>query len=296
MKKILLYLLVAASIISCSKDETVTTDIDAQNLTYQQATLDLSKAIPNPALDNTNKGLYVGTLATTDLSFHEKIFINIENDGDINAQIITPDATLAFKGQQLRIKGNVYLFKGKIGSFMVALENNEAIVTAATFYNQDAVINLIKSTSTSRGISSLGSFTSSDNILNGTWDMVWNQTGLNSFESSSLSIIRFGGGSFVVPLSSPATYSRVCMQVSPGPTIPEDGFLSTFLYVSTGTATLLGQPLTHNLSGNGEVFFVPFCAETQNGLEITSNSWSWNGQTGTVTIDAFSLPEFIPGT
>ncbi len=286
MKFKLLAIAIAIASIQCSVEETATLDNESQDLQYEQ-NLNLSTQLPTASLDNSNKGLFVGTVVTSDLSFHQKIFINIENDGNINAQISSDTEKMyLLSGQKLANTKNAYAFSGDIGSFTATIVNNEAVITNAALENKVAVINTIKSTSTRRGIPSLGTFASNDGTLTGTWDFTWSVSSPDSYSSENLTIVKNGGASFS-PQIVPAQYQRVC--------IPEPKGLTVVFALSTqsyGGTEILGMPLNYTVTGNSQDFVFDCINEPQSPIFLTQNLWDWNGNIGTVNLDQLSLPSF----
>ena len=280
MKNPIIYLFLAALIVQCSPDHQME-DLSADQVLIYEQDLNLYNQMPNVALDELNKGLYVGTLATTDLSFHEKIVINIENDGHLNAQIpLASGKAHLLRGSKLAKNGNVYQFEGLIGHFTVVLENNEATITDAVLDNKAAVINVRKSTSTSRMMPSLGTFRNGDNSVTGTWDFMFYYTGF-SYDSDAITIVKNGGNSHQVDVFS--TFSRFC----------DNGNNTFTLYSgSSNDATLAGMPLTHDLYAESFVD-APECPQNSpHEYDIYGNTWSWNGQSGNLSINFNSLPWF----
>ena len=282
MKNPIIYLFMAALFVQCSADQEMEDQSADQVLMYEQD-LDLSNQMPRAALDATNKGLYVGTLVTTDLSFHEKIFINVENDGHINAQIpLASGKTHVLRGSKQAKDADVYQFTGDIGHFTVSIFNNEATITDAILDNKAAVINVIKSTSTYRGVPSLGTFSNGDGSLSGTWDFTWTQITPDLFESVTLSIVKNGGNTYS-PSIPAATYQRYCGK-------------GTFFQItseSNANTTILDMPLTFSVNGG--------YLENQNNCDPAPFQyddfsdpfiWDWNSKDGYMNIDTFSLPWF----
>ncbi|EDM44795.1 hypothetical protein SCB49_14525 [unidentified eubacterium SCB49] len=284
MKLQLIAIAIALTSIQCSVDETPSIEQENLDLVYKQE-LDLSKQLPNAVFDTSKKGLYVGTVATSDLSFHQKIYVNIENDNSTNAQISNDDGTLNYlQGRKLPSGNDEYIFSGDIGNFKLKLENNGVIITEATLLNKEAVINTVKSTSQNKAFATLGTF--SGGPMTGTWDPIFTADGDN-YASTSVNIVRDGGSSFNVTTPS-GTYTNVCTGGA--------GVYTTVYALaaaSTGNqSTLLGENLEFTIVGAATDITDDCTSTPSEGLAITTSTWSWNGITGTITIDSESLPVF----
>ncbi len=303
MKRIVFYLFIAASFVQCTQDEsTITTDEESQDLILQEISLDLSNAAPNVALDTTNKGLFVGTLATTDLSFHEKIFINIENDGNTNAQIITPDTKHAFQGQQLTRKGNTYLFTGEIGQFTVTLEDNEAIITEASFYDMTAEVKVFKSTSQLKMTPTLGTFTATQNgTATGTWDIMFTATNEDRYDGAFVSVFRLDANdntlsSHVLQNSFLLRYTRRCDEVDAmtGTRLVQlQLFCTSDNNSGNSNVTINGQVINYTYRLRERINIATCDYPTPDDLGVITNEWSWGGASGTIDIDINTLPVFL---
>lgn len=286
MKNVLACLLFVTTFIQCTTEQDIETQTAEQNLVYEQ-NLDLSKQLPNEAFNTQNEGLYVGTVVTNDLSFHQKIFINVNNDGHINAQIPTNRLEgQLLTGEKVGKKNNQYFFSGSIGTFKLTLENNKAIITNAIFDNKEAVVNVVKSTSTTRMMPSLGTFISNDSMLTGTWDLIFQQVGETSFNITTLTIVRDGGTAFNIDTSG--EYASEC--------IPSDApgtFINEIVISCNGSAPLVGKTLNYNLNGFNFQEDNSCFPLNPNNINIIDQSWSLGTQGGTILIDLNSLPPFL---
>ena len=272
----------AALFIQCTADQKIEQHSADLALIYEQE-LDLSKQLPTALLDITDKGLYVGTVATTDLSFHQKIFINVENDGNINAQVSSETGKMYFlKGTKLQTKVATYFFAGRLGEFKLTVENNKATITNATLLNKVAVVNVLKSTSTSTKMPSLGAFQNGDGSVSGTWDFMWQQISPDLFESISVSIIKDGGSSFS-PMIPVSTYERACLGT--------DFTVFDLQAQSDANTEILGIQLNYNIVA--QVADQASCPPAPMApLQTSNNTWDWNEDFGNVMIDQNSLPTF----
>ena len=86
MKQKITYFLIAISLIGCSVEENTTTTLSDENfvITTREETI---LQVPEPKFDHDQKGLYQGTITTLHQDFHEKITINLGNNGSYNAFI-----------------------------------------------------------------------------------------------------------------------------------------------------------------------------------------------------------------
>jgi len=265
----------------------------------------LSEMKPNPKLDSSQKGLYQGTVATNDISFHEKITINMANDGSYNAIIKVQDGQAhIFTGKPLDRIGTI-IFEGTLGSFKVKLDNPANSINAgqesdlsvsifdAVMHDQEASITAFKDFSTQRTSTSLGSFTSNDGSITGTWDFTFVSGGPGSlgFTIPTLTLVRDGGSIFVLNITG--NYQRLCS--APGTPVPIGVVNSSFfnLQSSNSSNEIAGATLNYTIAANRLEATNAGCRDFPSAnLDITIANWTWNGIQGTATIDTSSLPDF----
>ncbi|EDM44793.1 hypothetical protein SCB49_14515 [unidentified eubacterium SCB49] len=295
MKKALLYLFISATFIQCTTDQEDETTVENQNLTYEKG-LDLSTQLPNANFDTANSGLYVGTAVSNDLTFHERLYINIYNDNHINAQFLINKFTTAsyvyLQGSVLNADKNTYEFSGEIGSFKLQIENNEATIYDAIFDNKQAVANVFKSTSKDPLTSTTGTFSanSTDHDATGAWDVIYTKTDEDRFNGSIVSIV-LNNNSYTITNSEELYYRRFC-----NPIEGSENLLSRIIcraLSENDVAQLAGLPINFKyriLKDNDDL---PTCDyPTAEDLVENQNTWSWNGRQGTITLDRSTLPTF----
>jgi len=139
MRKLLLGLAIITLLYACSDDSISTTETDEAFFTAQltnDVAINPILAQPRAALDNSREGMYHGVIGTMDQSLHGTIWINVANDGNYNAKIITDQGEhLSFFAKQNQRRTNQsLLFKGERGSFYFdASDFNNPIATEVVF-------------------------------------------------------------------------------------------------------------------------------------------------------------------
>jgi len=291
----------------CTIDEDGTTPTDSQNFTADIGTI-ATAMVPNPSLDNSPKGLYQGTVATHDMSFHEKITINLGNDSYYNALIEVQNGSIyTFEGKFHENTG-IAVFRGKIGEFKVRFNTSDSFVanTIPTVEVFDAVIAqtnasiaAFKDRSTQRVVTSLGTFASDgvlpgdDGTTTGTWDFTFVSSGPGSlgFTIPTLTLVRDGGSTFV--LDTNGDYQRLCS--APGTPVPIGVVNSSFFNIQSSNSSieLAGATLNYTIVGNRLEGTNAGCRDFPSAnLDINIANWSWNGIQGTATLNTSSLPDF----
>ncbi|EDM44792.1 hypothetical protein SCB49_14510 [unidentified eubacterium SCB49] len=295
MKKAFLYLFMGATFIQCTADQEGETTVENQNLTYEKG-LDLSTQLPNANFDTANSGLYVGTAVSNDLTFHERLYINIYNDNHINAQFLINKFTTAsyiyLQGSVLNADENTYEFSGEIGSFKLQIENNEATIYDAIFDNKQAVANVFKSTSKDPLTPTIGTFSanSTDHDADGTWDAIYTETNDDRFDGSVISIV-LNSTSYTITNSEELSYRRFC-----NPIEGSENLLSRLIcraQSENDIAQLAGLPINFHFRIVESNEDLPTCDyPTAAEMVEVQNTWSWNGREGTITLDRSTLPSF----
>jgi len=291
----------------CTIDEDEATLIDSQNLTADLGTT-IPVMTPNPSLDNNHKGLYQGTVATHNMSFHEKITINLGNDDNYNAFIQGQDGRLyTFKGTFYE-RRNVAIFKGYLGHFSVSLDHTDSFALSntptvtvfdAVFNGAAASMTAFKDRSNQRVLTSLGTFASDgvlpgdDGTTTGTWDFTFVSSGPGSlgFTIPTLTLVRDGGSTFV--LDTNGDYQRLCS--APGTPVPIGVVNSSFFNIQSSNSSieLAGATLNYTIVGNRLEGTNAGCRDFPSAnLDINIANWSWNGIQGTATLNTSSLPDF----
>lgn len=169
--------LIAIGLYSCRTEEIETYADDASFVK-----LNLETFIPDPSMDNTVKGKYVGIIGHhTNPAIHGKIFINSGQHGQYNALVqMTDDSRLKFVGTPQNRDASIVHYKGDNSSFTVNFENhNKAIVSAVRFEKEenDGYIVLQK---TIKGVDAFvltGTYVDSSNpAFTGNWDLMGDGT------------------------------------------------------------------------------------------------------------------------
>jgi len=277
-------------IISCSVDEDTTTTATEESVTIVET--QIIPDAPNPENDYSRQGLYQGTIVTQDLDFHEKITLNLGDNGFYNAKIITStNEEYLFISQDVIESESLY-FEGDQGAFTVQfLEDNTVHFSNVTINNKEAVATVFKDQSFQRMMPSLGTFSSDDNSITGTWDFTFTPTSSLGYSITTTTIfINQNSETFVLDISG--DYQRLCS--APGTPVPIGVVNSSFFNIQSSNNIPLGNSnlnftfVANRLEGtNAGCRITPSTA-----LDITVANWTWNGIQGTSTIDTTSLPDF----
>lgn len=292
MKKQIIALSILISLSSCSKDEINSDSNNQANLVKTTNSSEYNfNEIPNPAFDQSNKGLYQGTLVSEDMSFHEKITINVGNNGQYYAFINTTNGeTHTLKGQP-SLTNTAYNFKGKIGHFKMSITSDgQTSFSDVMLKNMSSKITVFKDTSSQRMMPSIGTFTNTNGNITGTWDFTFTPINELGFSISVLTINVNGGSTYVLNISG--NYQRLCS--APGTAVPIGIVNSSYFNIQSVANILLGNhPLNYSFVANRIEAVNVGCldAPTQQ-LGIAINNWTWNGFSGTALVDTNSLPTF----
>lgn len=274
-------------IVSCSTDnETTIPAVETQ----------IIPDTPNPENDYTLKGLYQGTIISKDLSFHEKITINLGDNNQYNASIITSNEILYLFKSENNIDSNILFFEGEHGSFKVEFDQDNSLYFTDVIINEkEALIQVFKDRSFQRIMPSLGTFSSNDNSITGTWDFTFTSTnGLGHDIMSTTIFVNQNSETFVLDLSGASgVYQRLCS--GPGTTVPIGVLNSSFfnIQISVPSIELGNSDLNFTFVANRlEAPNVGCLDQPSANLNTTVANWNWNGIFGTTTIDTSSLPDF----
>lgn len=291
MKQKLTYFLVAISLIGCSIDEDAPTTLTEENLVVtigEETTLQ----VPNPIFDEDQKGLYQGTITTLHQDFHEKITINLGNDDSYNAFIKSTTGRTYFFTTEETLDSGILTFSGKLGSFKVSMnERNTVSVFNATIQGREAISTVVKDLSYQRMTPTLGTFSSNDGSITGSWDFTFAQTSSLGFSITSTTIfVNQNSETFVLNVSG--DYQRLCS--APGTPVPIGVVNSSFFNIqSSNNVPLAGSTLNFTFVANRLEGTNAGCRDFPSApLDINTANWTWNGISGTSTVDTSSLPDF----
>jgi len=292
MKLKITHFFIAISLISCSiEEEDASTTLTQENLSVTIGEEAMPQA-PHFRFDNDQKGLYQGTITTLHQDFHEKITINLGNDGAYNAFIKKNDGKTYFFTTQETVASEVLTFYGKLGNFKVSItEENTVDVFDANIQGHTAIATVVKDLSYQRMIPSIGSFTSNDGSITGSWDFTFAQTSSLGFSITSTTIfVNQNSETFVLNISG--DYQRLCS--APGTPVPIGVVNSSFFNIQSSNNVPLG-------ASNLNFTFVANRLESTNAgcrdfpsapLDISAASWTWNGIQGISSVETSSLPDF----
>lgn len=291
MKQKIAYFLIAISLIGCSIDEDTPTTLTEENLVVtigEETTLQ----VPNPIFDEDQKGLYQGTITTLHQDFHEKITINLGNDGSYNAFIKSTSGRTHFFTTGETIDSRILTFSGNLGSFQISMnERNTIRVFNATIQGKEAISTIVKDLSYQRMTPTLGTFSSTDGSITGSWDFTFAQTSSLGFSITSTTIfVNQNSETFVLDVSG--DYQRLCS--APGTPVPIGVVNSSFFNIqSSNNVPLAGSTLNFTFVANRLEGTNAGCRDFPSApLDISTANWTWNGISGTSTVDTSSLPDF----
>ncbi len=321
MKKFMFSMLALAVCFGCSQDEGSTADATDASLVINssQRSVNQLTEVPNRDFDTSNKGMYHGIIVTQDLSLHGKIWINLGNDGNYNATVVTDQGKeLAFFANHPSVdtaKERGILFKGERGSFVFDNSDlNRPIATEVIINNIPGFIQSVKDRSTQRASAVLGTYVDfNDATFTGTWDLITDGTTNPTFfdlpNLTQVCVLGPGGAMFVDEVFE--TFDYPCFGVmGVGPVFHAAGGsfggINEFI-AQDQTANWVGLDATYSLGQSTSVHNanptavnpgfhnndfadppVPGCYVFVNGLQ---GIWSWNGREGSATfVDAFAPP------
>ena len=169
MKKFALLILAAALFTACSEDAVVE---DQNQLDLMPLEADLSKMMPDPSFDNDVRGTYTGSISTHGVAFHGKLFLNIANNGNYGATVITAYDNEKINFEMIDRNGDVFTFANERGSFNVDLSDfNKPRVNEITIDGISGDSHIKKDRNGSRFGIILGTYTTNDLItVVGAWD------------------------------------------------------------------------------------------------------------------------------
>lgn len=183
-KQILLLSVFAAGLLGSCSDEEIITSNDATTdfeVAIEQIDFNPETAEPDSRFNDTSDGLYHGVIVTLDTEIHGKIWVNVNNDGNYNATVVTNEGDrFRFSAKQFGISATQLSFVGERGSFDYDVSNiNHPIATNVIIDSKEGHIASVKDRAGQRAAAILGSFTTNDdpmNIISGTWDLITDGT------------------------------------------------------------------------------------------------------------------------
>lgn len=186
MKKLFSLIFLGAIAVACTKDDPNSLDatLETAAITTTSSTINFEAVnpiteVPNRAFDNTSNGIYHGIIVSQDVSVHGKIWINIANNGDYNATVVTEEGNaMAFFGIPTSRSQEIITFKGKEGSFVFDVtEFDNPKATDVTINGISGYIQTVKDRSVQRATATLGNYADlNDATFSGTWDLLTDGT------------------------------------------------------------------------------------------------------------------------
>lgn len=179
MKKYFSLILLGAIAVACTKDDPASIDAPETAATTTSTSViyeavDPTTEEPAEAYDNSSRGMYHGIIVTQDVSVHGKIWINIANDGDFNATVVTNEGEkMAFFGVPSGDE-KMISFEGDNGSFTYDLSDfNAPKATNVTVNGISGYVQTVKDRSGQRAAATLGNYADlNDAAFAGTWDLL----------------------------------------------------------------------------------------------------------------------------
>jgi len=279
MKNFLLVAVAAMLVISCTKDNVSTLEVENQNLTVD--------VTAKSSLDFTN--IYAGVFGhNTNPELHGKVLINITN----------AEATISLtNGTEMRFiavaSDKVLEFIGDGGTFTFDVSNLDSPLATKVFIGSETEAYIVTRRGTRGAIPMVTTGTyidGADATFFGNWDMIGDGNDADFFGSNGQLIAQVIV-SHVVGVGSP--FSDLTMETPAGQCTGGEtaflwdplatGDLTTFANNQTsvfkGPATTWGVERRTDLGGPG-TYVDDICVNI-----ITSGFWSWNGRAGTILAD-----------
>ena len=293
MKKFTLLLLCIGLFQSCSNDEIEI----SESLNFTTAT-NLKSIEPKAEFIQESRGLYLGTVVTSDLELHGKIYVNAGNDSNYNALIEFPNGeniSFAAANQTERSLGNInYYSKDSNSRFTLNIQDySHPIITDFTIRNLSANMVLVKDDLRSRAGVLVGTYVdANDPTFHGTFDVFTNGAEHPYHSSASTitgtSIATPGGNVFGDELMENFDFS-VCIEdisqtdFEPLIFIRADNTDAHF-YADKQTSTVGSSELTWSvlkkLDDGYYVQFMDVPGFTDGCYSTFSGLWGWNGRYG----------------
>lgn len=337
MKKQILLFGVFASMIfsSCSEEETTVSDFTTTDLevTIEHINFDPATAEPIARFNEDNRGLYHGIIVSLDTGNkdrpHGKIWVNVNNDGNYNATVVTNTGDrFGFIGKKLNRDGNLYSFVGNRGSFKFDVTDfNKPIATNVIIDSKEGHIATLKDRAGQRAAVILGSFQTNDDdpmsmppleAITGTWDLMTDGTpNVEAFGFPNLTevVITITNNGNVYSDTDFETFEYPCFFIPTGPIAPvflhedpmttpngRNEFWAQDQSFLLGNATLtywLGQS-SGLVDNNGLAFlnhgfhnndFADPPVAGCNAIDGEKGVWFWNGRSGFSSFDdPFDVP------
>lgn len=323
-------MVLAALTVACTQDDPAALDApETAAVTTSTSTIVDFEAYnpitetPNRSFDNASEGVYLGIIVTQDVSVHGQIWVNLGNNGDYNATVVTDNREqMSFYGTPTSRSQHIVSFTGKEGSFIFdARDLNSPIATEVMVNGKEGYIQTVKDRSDQRAAVALGTYVDdNDPAFTGSWDLITDGTTVvaDAFGLPALTqvcIVAPGGAMFIDTVFE--TFDYPCF-VLDGPIAPvfhaaggAFGDVNEF-WAQNQNVNILGQDLNYFIgqstsahSNNPDFtnpgFHVfPFDADMdpmtpdvltclvfedgQQGL------WAWNGRLGRATF----MDPFVP--
>ena len=253
--------------------------------------------------------MYHGIVVTQDLSVHGKIWVNVANNGDYNATVVTNKGEqMAFYGTPLSRNREIISFNGKVSSFTFDVTDfNNPRATEVILNGIDGYVQTVKDRSGQRTAAILGTYVYiNDAAFAGTWDLITDGSTIgNPFGAPNLTqvcIVSPSGGMFVDNVMD--TFDYPCFDGATGTLpiyiTPADGFgdINEF-WAQDQSVTLGGAELTYwlgqsslssqaNAVENSGFHNNDFGNPVQTGCFIFTGFkavWFWNGRVGSASFD-----------
>ena len=295
MKKMIIRAFAVALCFSCSNEEenmntnTANFDVTIEAIALEQASTDINgeyKGAINPVtftpesrFNEESKGMYHGIVVSSDTEIHGKIWINLENDGNYNATVVTDTGDkLSFfanmgRGPSITSFATI-AFVGERGSFTFDVSDyNHPVATDVVIDNKNSYIQTVKDRSDQRASATLGTFVDlDDETFAGTWDLLADGTLVANFVGSDLA----------TPVPLPGL-TQVCI-VSPLGDMYVDDVFDLYDYPCVGATGF--PPVFYNSdpSATGPTATNEFWAQDQQMDILGITNFYWLGQSTVLSI------------
>lgn len=293
MKKTALVLASILTIISCSKDET---SIDQSLNLSKELSVDTQEVEENS--NKSNNDIFVGSIATKDLSIHSKISISESKDGSLKAVLFSSnnEKVVLETSNQFKSDLNNVLFTNSTSSFKLDMSNeNQPIVSEVSINNQ--VANMVLFNNKNNNIVVLlGSYVDeNDSNFFGAFDVFSDSTPHPVYPSVGFNITATsfttpGGSMFIDSTFENFDFSH-CGQSSNFIPVMRELRNGEDAYFFAGNQTLPIDginDITYDIiktKGLSRGYRTSECTKTTHG------TWSWKERTGFVSFNFITNPE-----
>ena len=286
MKKLFL-LLTLAIVFSCSKDS-INTPTTADLVQQKNLNLSAKDQSPLASLDNDTKGIYLGVYVSGTTEKRGLIWINLANNNKYDAIVeMVNGETIKFQGQLTSKSALQYLFTADNAQFNLEIINKKAVITNASYHNEQFFGALVKDKSNTRAMAETGTYTNAGGVVLGTWNLIADGTIVdpNGFGGEGITDVFVTRNSQTFNDTTFENFNFVCAGISSFVPVIVDFDGAT----TPDTPAVWNQTSDFNgvttwgliMNGDGGVDYAD-----ENCNPIPSGTFNWNGAvTGNIYID-----------